>query len=81
MPSKSDGTSWQVVEKPAETNERGVVEATAFLEAQRAVDTALSVTGSIPSSVQVGSYTVRVGGAIVDGAAQIRTLYIPRMFP
>lgn len=52
--------------------------AQAFLQVQTAVDTAFAATGNIPAAVQVGRFTVQVRGAIMDGAAHIRTLFIPK---
>jgi len=51
--------------------------AKAFAEAQRAVDAAYTATGRIPQVIQLGSSNVQVRGAVVDGIAQIRTLFIP----
>jgi RHS repeat-associated protein len=52
--------------------------AQAFVQVQTAVDTAFAATGNIPAAVQVGRFTVQVRGAIMDGVAQIRTLFIPK---
>jgi RHS repeat-associated protein len=60
----------------------GVVEelgsaAKAFAEAQRAVETAYAATGSMPSTIQLGSFIVRVTGAVVEGTPRIGTMFIP----
>lgn len=52
--------------------------AQAFVQVQTAVDAAFATTGNIPAAVQVGRFTVQVRGAIMDGVAHIRTLFIPK---
>ena len=52
--------------------------AQAFVQVQAAVDTTFAATGNIPAAVQVGRFTVQVRGAIMDGVANIRTLFIPK---
>jgi hypothetical protein len=51
--------------------------ARAFVEAQRAVDAAYAATGTFPSVIRLGAYNVRVSGAVSEGVAYIRTLFIP----
>lgn len=51
--------------------------AKAFVEAQRIVDAAYAANGSIPQVIRLGTVDVQVRGAVIDGVAYIRTLFVP----